>query len=557
MIDTSKVVKTGGTAEEFLDMVKGGVKNGMIRSFSDGIISAVGLDQTFIGEVVNFNTKESSIQGMVLNIDSQGVKIALISGSDKQLYAGDRIYRSFKGVQTFSGFGIIGRIVNPLGICLNRKDFEQEVYTLNEFVNVRSVSVELAAPGIIEREPVRRHVHTGINSIDAMLPIGAGQRELVIGDLGSGKTTLVITIILNQKGRNSSFWRAVERAIVTQKQGLFIPCIYVVVGGRRSEMSRLKRVLQAAGSMDYTALVFTSADDLAAIQYLAPFAGCAMGEFFRNQGYRCIIVYDDLSIHAQAYRQVSLLLRRPPGREAYPGDIFYLHSRLLERAAQLKRNLGGGSLTALPVVETRSGDISGYIPTNVISITDGQIFLSMKMANQGMRPAVDLNLSVSRVGSDAQPDILKYVSKKTKIEYSLYRAFQSVEKIGGDLDPSVAKFLRKGKQILAFFKQEVHVTATLYEQVVCLHAISSGYIDDVSPTIVPYFFRLLFDVGLASTYLRNDLYPLIKHRDLLDMACLNFSFDLIEDEINGWISDFLIEFNQLYGKRALEIMGTD
>lgn len=251
------------------------------------------------------------------------------------------------------------------------------------------------------------------------------------------------------------------------------------------------------------------------------------------------------------------MLRRPPGREAYPGDIFYLHSRLLERAAQMHRTLGGGSLTALPVVETRAGDISGYIPTNVISITDGQIFLSMKLSNQGIRPAVDLNLSVSRVGSDAQPDILKYVSKKTKIEYSLYRAFQSVERIGGDLDPSIARFLRKGKQIMAFFKQEVYNSDIVYEQVVCLHAISKGFTDELNPLIITYFFRLLFDVELSYSYLRYDLLMFLRDRRKLEVICQNFGIDFIEEEINGWISDFLVVYNENYGRRALEIMGTD
>lgn len=334
-----------------------------------------------------------------------------------------------------------------------------------------------------------------------------------------------------------------------------MPCIYIAVGGRRSEMSRLRRLLQVSGAMNYTALVFTSADDLAALQYVAPYAGCAMAEWFTARGFRSLVIYDDLSIHAQSYRQVSLLLRRPPGREAYPGDIFYLHSRLLERSSQLHRSLGGGSLTALPVVETRAGDISGYIPTNVISITDGQIFLSMKLANQGIRPAVDLNLSVSRVGSDAQPDILKQVSKKTKVEYSMYRAFQSVERIGGDLDPSIARFLRKGRQIIAFFKQEVYLSTSVYEQVVCLHAIASGYTDDVNPAIITYFFNLLFDVELTYSYLRPELIPFLTQRKKLEYICQNFGMDHMDEEINSWIEDFLVVYNENYGRRANELLG--
>lgn len=532
------------------------VKVGIIKSLGDGIVIAEGLDRAFIGEVVHFNHAYSETQGMVLNIELYTVKIALIGGSELTLYAGGKVYRTHKSVETKSGFGIIGRVLSPLGKCLNKKDFEENEYTRQELLNINPVKVEIDAPGIMQREPVRRHLHTGLNSVDAMLPIGAGQRELVIGDLGSGKTTLCITVIMNQKAKNANFWRAVERSLVTQRQGLFLPCIYVVVGGRRSEMSRVKRLLQIAGAMTYTALVFTSADDLAALQYLAPYAGCAMGEWFRDRGFRALVVYDDLSIHAQAYRQVSLLLRRPPGREAYPGDIFYLHSRLLERAAQLHRRLGGGSLTSLPVVETRAGDISAYIPTNVISITDGQIFLSMKLANQGIRPAVDLNLSVSRVGSDAQPEILKFVSKKTKIEYSLYRAFQSVERIGGDLDPSIARFLRKGKQIVAFFKQEVYVSDSIYQQIVCLHAIAKGFTDELSPNVISYFFNLLFDVELSYTYLRPELLMLLKDRARLEVICLNMGMDSLEDEINMWVGDFLVVYNDNFAKRALDLIGS-
>jgi len=263
------------------NVVKENIKVGIIKSLGDGIIVAEGLDRVFIGEIVHFNSENSPFYGMVLNIELYAVKIALINGSELHLHAGDRIYRTHKSVETKSGFGIIGRVLNPLGKCLNKSDFDDEEYTKQELLNVTSVKVEVNAPGIIGREPVRRHLHTGLNSVDAMLPIGAGQRELVIGDLGSGKTTLCITVILNQRAKNANFWRAVERALVTQKQGLFLPCIYVVVGGRRSEMSRVKRLLQVSGAMTYTALVFTSADDLAALQYVAPYAGCAMGEWFR------------------------------------------------------------------------------------------------------------------------------------------------------------------------------------------------------------------------------------------------------------------------------------
>lgn len=538
-----------------MDFIKESTKIGVVKSLCDAIIVAEGLDRVFIGEVVTIKHQKSDLLGMVLNIEGKITKIALIYGSEKEIRAGDGIWKTNKPVETKGGFGLIGRVVNPLGYCLNKGDLDTKEYALQEMLNIKNVKVETDAPGIIAREPVRRQLHTGINAVDAMLPIGAGQRELVIGDLGSGKTTLVITVILNQKNKNTHFWRSVEKALVTQRQGLFLPCVYVVVGGRRSEMARIKRVLQVKGAMDYTVVVFTSADDLAALQYLSPYAGCAVGEWFRNNGYRALVVYDDLSIHAQAYRQVSLLLRRPPGREAYPGDIFYLHSKLLERAAQLKRNRGGGALTALPVVETKAGDISAYIPTNVISITDGQIFLSSKLANQGIRPAVDLNLSVSRVGSDAQPSILKYVSKKTKLDYAVYRSFSGIEKISGDIDPSILAFINRGKKIVAFFNQEVYATDTLYQQVVCLHAISSGYLDKVNANLVGYFFNLLFDLELSYTYLSFDLLMFLRNRRRLEVICQNFDFQSIEEKITQWLEEFSVVFHEEYGKQALQVLG--
>jgi len=538
-----------------MDHIKESIKIGVVKSLCDAIIVAEGLDRVFISEVVTIKHQKSDLLGMVLNIEGKITKIALIYGSEKEIRAGDGIWKTNKPVETKAGFGLIGRVVNPLGYCLNKGDIDPKAYAMQEMLNIKNVKVETDAPGIIAREPVRRQLHTGINAVDAMLPIGAGQRELVIGDLGSGKTTLVITVVLNQRLKNLHFWRSVEKSLVTQKHGLFLPCVYVVVGGRRSEMARIKRVLQIRGAMDYTVVVFTSADDLAALQYLAPYSGCAIGEWFRNNGYRALVVYDDLSIHAQAYRQVSLLLRRPPGREAYPGDIFYLHSKLLERAAQLKRNRGGGALTALPVVETKAGDISAYIPTNVISITDGQIFLSSKLANQGIRPAVDLNLSVSRVGSDAQPSILKYVSKKTKLDYAVYRSFAAVEKISGDIDPSILAYINRGKKIVSFFNQEVYSTDTLYQQVVCLHAISSGYLDNVNANLVGYFFNLLFDLELSYTYLSFDALMFLRNRRRLEVLCQNFDFQSIEEPVTQWLEEFSEVFHAEYGKQALQILG--
>jgi len=474
---------------------------GIVGSYLDSVIIAYELDRVFIGELVQIQSQHSDLLGVVLNIEQQQVKIALIHGSDKQVKAGDKIYRTYKPVQTKAGFGLLGRIIDPLGYCLNRSDIDDQSYLLNELFNVRNINIERDAPSIIQREPVRTPLLTGINAIDTLIPVGCGQRELILGDLGTGKTSMALTSIMNQKTLNNIMWRQVEKYNITTKHIFFVPCIYVVIGGKRSEQSRIKKLLDKYDALSYTVIVFTSADNVPALQYLAPYAGSAIGEYFRDAGYRSLVVYDDLTNHAQAYRQLSLLLRRPPGREAYPGDIFYIHSRLLERAAQMSRQFGGGSLTALPIVTTKAGDISGYIPTNVISITDGQIFLSSKLANQGLFPAIDLNLSVSRVGSDAQVPAMKAVSKKIRIDYSIYRTYAGIEKLGGDVDPTILNFIGRGKKIVIFFKQDLYNTCPLYRQVLCLFALSKGFLDGVKVEFVQYYFNLLFDSSLAIQFL--------------------------------------------------------
>lgn len=474
---------------------------GIVGAYLDSVIIAYELDRVFIGELVQIQSKHSDLLGVVLNIEHQQVKIALIHGSDKQVKAGDKIYRTYKPVQTKAGFGLLGRIVDPLGYCLNRSDLNDKAFLLDELFNVRNINIERDAPSIIEREPVRTPLLTGINAIDTLIPVGCGQRELILGDLGTGKTSMALTAIMNQRTLNISMWRDVEKQTLTHKHIFFVPCIYVVIGGKRSEQSRIKKLLEKYNALTYTVIVFTSADNVPALQYFAPYAGSSIGEYFRDSGYRSLVIYDDLTNHAQAYRQLSLLLRRPPGREAYPGDIFYIHSRLLERAAQMSRQFGGGSLTALPIVTTKAGDISGYIPTNVISITDGQIFLSSKLANQGMFPAIDLNLSVSRVGSDAQVPAMKAVSKKIRIDYSIYRTYAGIEKLGGDVDPTILNFITRGKKIVVFFKQELYNTCPLYRQVLSLFALSKGYLDGVKVDFVQYYFNLLFDSSLAIQYM--------------------------------------------------------
>jgi proton translocating ATP synthase F1 alpha subunit len=526
---------------------------GKITNISDAIISISGLDRAFIGEVVCFKYENNELLGLVLNVDHDEIKTALIKGSERRLAAGDKVWKTYKAAETKAGFGLIGRVINPLGVCYNKGDIDIVDYVKNELYNVRYTNIDREAPGIIQREPVRTPLHTGINAIDCLLPIGCGQRELIIGDLGTGKTTLALTIIINQKRRNNNFWRLVEKHIITYKHMLFIPCIYVAIGGRRSEAARIKRLLQDTGAISYTTFVFTSADDLACLQYLAPYAGTAVGEWYRDLGYRALIIYDELLIHAQSYRQVSLLLRRPPGREAYPGDIFFVHSRLLERSAQMNRRCGGGSLTSLPVVETKAGDISAYIPTNIISITDGQIFLSTKLSNQGIRPAIDLNLSVSRVGSDAQVLCMKAVSKSIKVNYGNYRMYAGIEKMGTEIDPIIYTIIVRGKQIVEYFKQDVYETESMYRQVVSLYTLGSGKADTVSVDDIRFFFNLLFDIKTARKYLHAKSYYLVALQDKMEFVVNSIKFDKLRNRMDSLISSFVPAYFNLYKPRALQL----
>lgn len=539
-----------------MDYILESKKLGIVKSLGDTIIVAEGLDRVFISEVVSFKAEKSDIMGLVLNIEHKIVKIALISGSEKDLRAGDLIWRTNKPAETKVGFGLIGRIVNPLGVCLNPEEIDHDLLVKNELFNVIYAPVETEAPSIIDREPVRKMMHTGINAIDALLPIGCGQRELIIGDLGSGKTSLALTIILNQRRRNDNFWRKIESHLITYRHMLFVPCIYVVIGGRRSEISRIKRILIENGAFNYTTIVFTAADELAALQYIAPFAGCAVGEWFRDNGYKALVVYDELLNHAAAYRQVSLLLRRPPGREAFPGDIFYLHARLLERAAQLGKRKGGGSLTALPLVETKAGDISAYIPTNVISITDGQIFLSSKLGNQGIKPAIDLNLSVSRVGSDAQVPCMKFVSRKIKLDYGMYRSYAGIEKMSGDIDPLILSYITRGKRIIEYFKQDLYESESLYAQVVSLFAISQGYLDNVNVRAVKYYFNLLFNLELARTYLDSKLYFFVCNPKEVEYLCLSLDFSSISSQLEELLKEYTLVFNTNYNDKVISALAS-
>lgn len=429
------------------------VEVGKVLSIGDGVARVYGLDSVFMGEMVQF---ESGMFGMALNLSEDTVDVVLF-GDDREIYEGMEVRRTRKITEVPVGKELLGRVVNALGEPIDGK---------GAIDAKERRAVDVKAPGIIERKSVFEPVQTGLKAIDAMVPIGRGQRELIIGDRQTGKTAITIDTILNQK---YAFDHNIE------KDKLY--CIYVVIGQKRSSVAQIVKTLTDAGAMDYSIVVAATASDAATLQYLAPYTGCAMGEYFRDNGMHALIVYDDLSKHAVAYRQMSLLLRRPPGREAFPGDVFYLHSRLLERAAKLDDSKGGGSLTALPVIETQAGDLSAYIPTNVISITDGQIFLESDLFYKGVRPAINVGQSVSRVGSAAQTKGMKQVAGKIKLELAQYREMASFAQFASDLDSSSKKLLARGERLTELLKQDQYSPLNVEEQVVSLYLGVHGYLD--------------------------------------------------------------------------------
>ena len=455
--------------EEITKIIRSQIKNyehkmeasetGVVILVGDGIAKASGLDKCMSGELVEF--PDGSF-GMAQNLEEDTVSITIL-GSDQGIKEGDTVKRTGRVVSVPVGAGLIGRVVNALGEPIDGKGaIEAEGYR----------AIEMPAPGIIERQHVSRPLQTGIKAIDSMIPIGRGQRELIIGDRQTGKTTIATDTILNQKGKNCI-------------------CIYVAIGQKRSTVAQVVESLTAGGAMDYTIVVSATASELAPMQYIAPYAGCTMGEYFMHQGKDVLVVYDDLSKHAVAYRAISLLIRRPPGREAYPGDVFYLHSRLLERAAQLSPELGGGSLTALPIIETQAGDVSAYIPTNVISITDGQIFLETELFNAGIMPAVNPGISVSRVGGDAQIKAMKKVAGSLKLLYSQYRELQSFAQFGSDLDADTKSRLALGERIVAVLKQKNGSPKEVAQQVCIIYAVTHGYLNDIPVEKVSEFEKRL------------------------------------------------------------------
>ena len=455
--------------EEITKIIRSQIKNyenkievsetGVVILVGDGIAKASGLEKCMAGELVEF---PDGSYGMAQNLEEDTVSLVIL-GSDQGIKEGDIVKRTGRVVSVPVGAGLIGRVVNALGEPIDGKGaIEAEAYR----------ATEMPAPGIIERQHVSRPLQTGIKAIDAMIPIGRGQRELIIGDRQTGKTTIATDTIINQKGKNCL-------------------CIYVAIGQKRSTVAQLVENLSQAGAMEYTIVVSATASELAPMQFLAPYTGCTMGEHFMAQGKDVLVIYDDLSKHAVAYRAMSLLIRRPPGREAYPGDVFYLHSRLLERAAQLSPELGGGSLTALPIIETQAGDVSAYIPTNVISITDGQIFLETELFNAGVMPAVNPGISVSRVGGDAQIKAMKKVAGSLKLLYSQYRELQSFAQFGSDLDADTKARLALGERIVAVLKQKNNAPKEVAQQVCIIYAVTHGYLNNIDVAQIPEFEKRL------------------------------------------------------------------
>ena len=478
---------------------------GQVLSIGDGIARIYGLDNVQAGEMVMF---DDGTRGMALNLEDDNVGVVLF-GSDANIKEGDTVKRTNSIVDVPVGKELLGRVVDALGNPIDGKG------------NIESQNrsrIEVKAPGIIPRKSVSEPMQTGLKAIDSLIPIGRGQRELIIGDRQTGKTAIAIDTIINQKSIN-------ESGDETKK----LYCIYVGIGQKRSSIAQTVKALEDAGAMEYTTVVAATASDAAPLQFLAPYTGCSMGEYFRDNGMHALIIYDDLSKQAVAYRQMSLLLRRPPGREAFPGDVFYLHSRLLERAAKMNDENGGGSLTALPVIETQANDVSAFIPTNVISITDGQIFLETELFNQGIRPAVNVGLSVSRVGSAAQTKAMKKVAGSIKLELAQYREMAAFAQFGSDLDASTQKLLNRGSKLTELLKQNQYSPMTIAEQVVSIFTGVNGYLDDLELNQIKDF--------------EKDLFELIKssHSDIIES--INSSGDL-NDDTSSKLTSIIEEFKK-------------
>ena len=481
---------------------------GTVLKVGDGVAQVYGLDNVQAGEMVEF---AGGIQGMALNLEEDNVGI-VIFGDDRGIREGDTVKRTQKIVEVPVGKGLLGRVVDALGNPIDGKGPIQ---------SSESRRIEVKAPGIIPRQSVGEPMQTGLKALDALVPIGRGQRELIIGDRQTGKTAVAIDTIINQKEVNQS-----------DDESKKLYCIYVAIGQKRSTVAQVVKTLEENGAMEYTIVVAASASDPAPLQFLAPYAGCSMGEFFRDNGMHGLIVYDDLSKQAVAYRQMSLLLRRPPGREAFPGDVFYLHSRLLERAAKMSDANGGGSLTALPVIETQAGDVSAFIPTNVISITDGQIFLETELFFSGIRPAINVGLSVSRVGSAAQTKAMKKVAGKIKLELAQYREMAAFSQFASDLDASTKQLLARGERLTELLKQDQYVPMSVADQVLSIYAGVRGFLDKIETSKISEF-QVKFLEGLRSDH--ADIFDEINNTG-------NFS-DESDQKIEAYLEKFTANFS--------------
>ena len=480
---------------------------GTVLKVGDGVAQVYGLDNVQAGEMVEFT---GGVQGMALNLEEDNVGI-VIFGDDRGIKEGDTVKRTQKIVEVPVGKGLLGRVVDALGNPIDGKGPIQ---------SSESSRIEVKAPGIIPRQSVSEPMQTGLKALDSLVPVGRGQRELIIGDRQTGKTAVAIDTIINQKEINQS-----------DDESKKLYCIYVAIGQKRSTVAQVVKTLEENGAMEYTIVVAASASDPAPLQFLAPYAGCSMGEFFRDNGMHGLIVYDDLSKQAVAYRQMSLLLRRPPGREAFPGDVFYLHSRLLERAAKMNDENGGGSLTALPVIETQAGDVSAFIPTNVISITDGQIFLETELFFSGIRPAINVGLSVSRVGSAAQTKAMKKVAGKIKLELAQYREMAAFSQFASDLDASTKQLLARGERLTELLKQDQYVPMSVADQVLSLYSGVRGFLDKIDLAKITDF-QVKFLEGLRADH--SDIFDEINNTG-------NFS-----DESDKKIEDYLEKFTSNY-----------
>jgi F-type H+-transporting ATPase subunit alpha len=475
---------------------------GTIVSVGDGIARVHGVERTMAGEMLEF---PHGVYGIALNLEEESVGTVLL-GDYTEIKEGDTVKRTNRIISVPVGEELVGRVVNALGQPIDGK---------GPIASRQFREIERIAPGVVDRSPVKEPLQTGLKAIDAMVPIGRGQRELIIGDRQTGKTAVAVDAIINQQGQN-------------------VICIYNAIGQKQSTIAQVVRTLEEAGAMEYTIVVAAGASDPAPLLYISPYAACAMGEFFRDSGRHALCVYDDLSKHAQAYREISLLLRRPPGREAYPGDVFYLHSRLLERAAKMKSDLGGGSLTALPIIETQAGDLSAYIPTNVISITDGQIFLESDLFHQGVRPAINVGNSVSRVGGSAQVKAMRQVAGSLRLDLAQYRELAAFAQFGSDLDKATLNQLNRGRRLVEILKQPQYQPLPVEKQVIIIYAATNGYLDNVPVERVREY--------------ETDVFRFVETRHAQTLATLAEK-KAIDDDLKAALNGLLKEFGEQFAAR--------